>query len=945
MSRLLSTLATIWRLARPYFWSEDRWAGRTLLAAVIAIELSLVALNVLFNRWNARFYNSLQERDWDTFVAEMLYFCLLAAGFIVLAVYQLYLRQWLQIRWRTWMTRQYLDRWLGGANHYRMQVLGDAADNPDQRIAEDINLFVERGLYIGIKLLGAVVTLVSFVAILWVLSDDAPLTLLGYEIAIPGYLLWAALIYAIIGTALTHLVGAALVGLNFRQQRFEADFRFNLVRARESSEQIALLGGEGAETHRLLHRFASVIMNWKEIMLRTKKLTFLTAGYQQAAVIFPFLVISPAYFAGRIQLGGMMQTVSAFGSVQESLSIIITVYRDLAEWRAVVARLDGFDIAIEQGRSAATAKPAIEVSARPGRNSIEIDELTVRLPQGGALVAADDVEISSGERVLLTGPSGAGKSTLFRAFAGIWPFGSGTVVVPEGSQGDGAAAATLFSDRHAGRGGRRIRASQAPSAPRLLAEAITAVGLPALASRLQEEAHWNRMLSLGEQQRLGIARVILEAPDYLFLDEATASLDEPTEAALYRLLEARLAGTTIVSIGHRSTLAAFHHRGLAMVRDGDRFRVRDAALERAAPMNGRCLSQSTLGKNAERRLAREPPPADRVEPTLGLLQARRRRQIEGALHDDPLVAPVRAETEGIDGREVAGEGRGVIAGKGVAIALVQVGVVVTDIEREHAPGDAETDIPGGVARVGNAVRERRGASRNADLGAEEGIAGSERPIAGLGGYVEPEAIRKSVAGGGELDAAEHVGAIGASIEHVIRVEGAGGKSELLIDRKGAPCIDLPEAHVGLDDVAVDRQVTVGEAVRTEDRGNAAVVALPAGIPVIDGAEVEGERAEGRSDAGREIDLGGRAVRERDARARNAGIELQVLVDVEPRLEIGVHRRPMIGLGDAAEDVVTREPGAESHVPRAGRRRRRCLGDHPKIGGESRRGKRNHGDER
>jgi putative ATP-binding cassette transporter len=424
-----------------------------------------------------------------------------------------------------------------------------------------------------------VVTLISFVAILWSLSDDAPFSVFGYEIAIPGYLLWAALLYAIIGTVLTHLVGGALVGLNFRQQRFEADFRFNLVRARESSEQIALLGGEVAETDRLLNRFASVILNWKEIMLRTKKLTFLTAGYQQAAIIFPFVVISPAYFAGRIQLGGMMQTVSAFGSVQESLSIIITVYRDLAEWRAVVARLDGFDMAIEQGRSAATAEGAIEVTARP-RDSIEVDDLTVRLPQGTPLVSADAIEISAGERVLLTGPSGTGKSTLFRALAGIWPFGSGSVVVPAG------AKVMVLPQRPYFPIGTLAAAVTYPAEPgtfstEALAEVVTAVGLPALASRLHEEAHWNRMLSLGEQQRLGIARVILEAPDYLFLDEATASLDEAAESALYRLLEARLKDTAIVSIGHRSTLAAFHHRGLAMVRDGDRFRLREAALEPA----------------------------------------------------------------------------------------------------------------------------------------------------------------------------------------------------------------------------------------------------------------------------------------------------------------------------------------------------------------------------
>jgi putative ATP-binding cassette transporter len=316
-------------------------------------------------------------------------------------------------------------------------------------------------------------------------------------------------------------------------------------------------------------------------MLRTKKLSFLTTGYAQVAIVFPFIVVSPAYFAGRIQLGGLMQTTAAFGSVQESLSIIISVYRELAEWRSVVARLDGFDTAIAQGRAAATAKPAIEVVAGDGKRSIEIEDLLVRLPQGKALVAADDLTVSAGERVLVTGPSGAGKSTLFRAIAGTWPFGAGTVVVPKGARVMALPQRPYFPI------GTLAAAITYPAEPgtfgeEALGEIMTAVGLPALATRLREEAHWNRMLSLGEQQRLGIARAILQAPDHLFLDEATASLDEPAEAALYRLLAERLKATTVVSIGHRSTLFAFHRRHLALVRDGDRFRVREAALQPAA---------------------------------------------------------------------------------------------------------------------------------------------------------------------------------------------------------------------------------------------------------------------------------------------------------------------------------------------------------------------------
>ena len=581
MSRLLSTLAIIWRLARPYFFAEDRWAGRALLGAVITIELSVVAINVMLNQWNNRFYNALQERNWDAFISELGFFCILATIYIVLAVYQLYLNQWLQIRWRRWMTQHYLDHWLAGANHYRMQLLGDAADNPDQRIAEDINLFIDRTLTITVGLLSAIMTLFSFVVILWTLSAAAPLHLFGASFAIPGYLVWAALLYAAVGTTLTHLIGWPLISLNFRQQRFEADFRFNLVRVRENSEQIALLGGETAERERLLDRFGYVVGNFLLIMQRTKQLTFLTSGYTQISIVFPFIVISPAYFAGAVQLGGLMQTASAFTSVQKALSFFVEAYRALAEWRAVIARLDGFNIAAERARAAATATPAIVVSAREGRDRVEIDDLLVRLPQGTALIAANDIAIAAGERVLLTGPSGAGKSTLLRAIAGTWPFGAGTIRVPKGAKLMALPQRPYFPI------GTLAAAVTYPDEPgtfgtEALAEIITAVGLPALVGRLTEEAHWNRMLSLGEQQRLGIARAILQAPDYLFLDEATASLDEAAEAALYRLLNTRLKRTTIVSIGHRSTLAAFHRRGLVLERDGELSRLREAALEPAA---------------------------------------------------------------------------------------------------------------------------------------------------------------------------------------------------------------------------------------------------------------------------------------------------------------------------------------------------------------------------
>ncbi|MDI1346042.1 MAG: ABC transporter ATP-binding protein/permease [Pseudolabrys sp.] len=576
MRGMMTTLATVWRIASPYFRSEDRWPGRLLLGAVIAIELSIVGLTVLLNSWNARFYNALQDKNWDAFVYQLGYFSVLAAVFVALAVYQLYLNQWLQIRWRRWLTRAYLDHWMAGSNHYRMQLLGDAADNPDQRIAEDINSFIQATLNIGLQLLNSLVTLFSFMIILWGLSAEAPLHLFGMSVNIPGYLLWAALIYSIIGTALTHLIGRALIALNFQQQRYEADFRFSLVRVRENAEQIALLNGEPAERDRLLMRFGNVISNWLAIMSRQKKLTFFTASYSQAAVVFPFIMVSPAYFAGAVQLGGLMQTANAFGQVQSALSVFVTLYRNLADWRAVVERLDGFDRSVVAAQALAVTPPVIAVTPGDGA-TITLKDLAVQLPNGMPLVNATDISIAAGDKVLVNGPSGSGKSTLVRAMAGIWPFGSGTVTVPKN------AKVMMLPQRPYFPIAPLAAAVAYPAEPGTfdnakVAELIAAVGLPALVTRIEEEAHWNRMLSLGEQQRLGIARALLYAPDYLFLDEATASLDEPSEAAVYRLLAERLPATTIVSIGHRSTLAAFHRRRLAFTRAGEHYALREGGL-------------------------------------------------------------------------------------------------------------------------------------------------------------------------------------------------------------------------------------------------------------------------------------------------------------------------------------------------------------------------------
>jgi putative ATP-binding cassette transporter len=355
------------------------------------------------------------------------------------------------------------------------------------------------------------------------------------------------------------------------------------VRVRENSEQIALLKGERAERRRLWDRFSHVVDNWYAIMSRTKRLTAFTSSYSQAAVIFPFVLGAPAYFANKVQLGGLLQTASAFGSVQSALSFFVSIYRSLAEWRAVVARLDGFEMSIASAARLAHGPESIDVIASDGsRKEIDLEKLLVQLPNGTPLVSANGFSLRAHESTLVSGPSGAGKSTLFRAIAGIWPFGHGSVDIPAN------ATLMMLPQRPYFPIGSLQAAIAYPAEPDAysadrIKEVLTAVGLPQLAPRVNEEAHWNRMLSLGEQQRLGLARALLIAPDYLFLDEATASLDEDSEAALYRLLEQKLADTTVVSIGHRSTLEAFHQRNVRLTRNGDLFALQDRQRDAVSP--------------------------------------------------------------------------------------------------------------------------------------------------------------------------------------------------------------------------------------------------------------------------------------------------------------------------------------------------------------------------
>ncbi|MFG1463501.1 ABC transporter ATP-binding protein/permease [Xanthobacter sp. DSM 24535] len=561
MRALLTLLGDIRRLALPYFRSEERWSALGLLAAVIVLELAWVYATVLLNEWNSAFYNAIQEKDYPAFKHQLLVFCAIAVGAIIVAVYQIYLKQWLQIRWRRWLTKRYLDHWLADKTHYRLRLAGDSADNPDQRIAEDVNMFVSQTIGIGIGLLGTVVSLASFSVILWHLSGSYDMQMFGGHLFIPGYLFWAALIYAGAGTWIAHLIGKPLIRLNFDQQRYEADFRVDLVRVRENAEQIALLHGEPAEERRLTGRFGRIRENFFALMGAQKRLTWFSAGYNQISTIFPYVVVSPAYFSGAILLGPLMQTASAFSSVQSSFSFFISSYATLAEWTAVVNRLTGFESSMAVvKRDAAT--PAFR-HVDSGGAELRLTNLDVHLPDGMPLVQARSIAAHPGERILITGPSGAGKTTLLRAVAGIWPFGTGEVALPARAQ------LMILPQRPYIPTGRLDAALTYPAEPdgydrAQLEDALGAVGLAALTGRLEESAAWPHVLSLGEQQRLSIARVLLVRPDVLLLDEATAALDEDMEAQLYGLIAQRLPQTVVLSIGHRSTLIALHDTALAL---------------------------------------------------------------------------------------------------------------------------------------------------------------------------------------------------------------------------------------------------------------------------------------------------------------------------------------------------------------------------------------------
>jgi vitamin B12/bleomycin/antimicrobial peptide transport system ATP-binding/permease protein len=555
------------KLSMPYFSSEEKWTARGFLLTIVLLNLGTVFMAVQFNEWYKVFYDALEKRDQPVFWTQLGRFSYLAFGAIIIAVYKFYITQLLEMRWRKWMTAHYLERWLTNQTFYKLELMRFATsasaeaktDNPDQRISEDVNQFTSATISLSMGLLNSVVTLLSFIGILWALSGAFSFSLGGSSYTIPGFMVWAAIVYCAVGSVLTHYIGRSQIKLNFFQQRYEADFRHHMVRVREYSESIALDKGEKVEAAQLGNRFTTVLANYLKLLQAQKKLIWFTSFFGQAAVIFPFVVAAPRFFSGAIQLGELMQISSAFGQVQGSLSWFVDSYSGLASWRATTDRLTSFNDSM--AASEALAGQQTEQQTAPGSdtNALTANDLTLSLPNGKVLLAHATLTAHAGDAVLLNGPSGSGKSTLFRAFAGIWPFSKGLIHMP---------ANAMFIPQHPYFPNGTLRDALAYPEPATkyddaaLQTALTDALLPQLANRLDDKEAWGQMLSGGEQQRLAIARVLLKKPQWIFADEATSALDVEAENTLYKRLIAGvlIAKGAIISIAHRPSVAAFHNQ-------------------------------------------------------------------------------------------------------------------------------------------------------------------------------------------------------------------------------------------------------------------------------------------------------------------------------------------------------------------------------------------------
>ena len=543
----------VWYLTKSYWQSEEKKKAFWLLTCIIALTFGVVFMLVQLNTWNNSFYSALQNYDAEKISSELIHFSWLAAIYIILAVYSYYLQQTLILHWRRWLTTRFIDIWLQNKTYYNLQMFGKDTDNPDQRISEDVRQFVEMTLGFAIGILKSLCTFISFVFILYQLSGPLSFSFMGKTWTIHGYMLWASLLYSILGTYITHVVGRKLVKLNFIQQRYEADFRFSMIRLRESAESVAFYRGEAHEGRVFKNRFKLLLDNFWQLVNKQKQLVFLNSGYSQIAIIFPFVVAMNRYLAKEVSLGGLMQVASAFGRVQDSLSYFVDMYSSIAQWQAVVMRLTYFGRHMHEVSQQAEQ---FHVERFATSEAVSVEQMQVNLPDDTVLLQDINFNLQPGRNVLIKGVSGSGKSTLLRALAGIWPFVSGKINLPKTEELmfiPQKPYIPLGSLREA-----LLYPGKKPLSDEELLYLLDLCQIGYLRDKLDLVADWSHVLSVGEQQRLAFVRAHIQEPKWLFLDEATSALDEDTEAAMYALLAERLRQTTLVSIGHRSTLNKYH---------------------------------------------------------------------------------------------------------------------------------------------------------------------------------------------------------------------------------------------------------------------------------------------------------------------------------------------------------------------------------------------------
>ncbi len=549
-----------WKMTAPYWTqSKEKWVSIILLA----FDLLLLIVTTMASRrmviWNRDWLNAYNSRDAQMWVQQIWVFLLVGAAMVFTATFNTYLTAWIQVRWKRWMTSYYLKLWMHDGNHYKMQLTGSETDNPDQRISEDINLFITNTWTYTYSFVQNILQLGTYLVMLWDLSMTIPLILFDKDWSFPGYFIVLAIVWAIISTFVTHKVGKPISRLTYNQQMYDANFRFSLVRVRECSEQIALLKGEEVEHARLMNILGDSIANSFRMMGRTMKFGFLTTSLQYVDAMMFTLILGPAYFyyGAMDGYGTVQQVASAFQNVVNGFKWFQTSYAGLASYVAVVDRLYAFNENYEK-TAEVVENSKIKMESAPV-DEIEVKHLDVYLPTGQLQIFAKDLEIKQGEKILIKGKTGAGKTTLFRVLSGIWPYGEGEIVLPKDKK------VMVLPQRPYFPIGTLEEAVSYPApvgtySREAIKQALIDVGMPGLVDRIDEVAHWNVMLSGGEQQRVGIARAMLYNPDYLFFDEATASMDEPSEEVLYSMLLQKMKDTTIISIGHRTSLEKFHER-------------------------------------------------------------------------------------------------------------------------------------------------------------------------------------------------------------------------------------------------------------------------------------------------------------------------------------------------------------------------------------------------